>query len=173
MRQGKALNDELRLPWLLSIHEKLKTWENQKLNGVFACSALKCKYRRVLSTGVNYEDALPSSSSTFKSLNLKFILLNCDMDLIRTRLEQRNNHDIIKKETVANIIKTQFETIELPSKLNSIWTSSQDERNFLIKEFDSYFVYVLKCESTNLVCDLVTNIITFLNIKFKEDLSNK
>ena len=71
MRQGKALNDELRLPWLLSIHEKLKTWENQKLNGVFACSALKCKYRRVLSTGLNYEEALPASSSTFKSLNRK------------------------------------------------------------------------------------------------------
>ena len=172
MRQGKALNDDLRLPWLLSIHEKLKSWNDKKQNGVFACSALKLKYRRVLSTGLKYDDALTSVSS-FKSLNLKFIFLNCDMILIRERLEQRNNHDIIKKETVANIIKTQFETIELPSKSDSMWTSSKDERNFLVKEYDLYFTYVLNVDSSSSVNDLAKDIIQFLDLMFKEDCLKK
>jgi carbohydrate kinase (thermoresistant glucokinase family) len=164
MRQGKPLNDDLRLPWLLSIHKKLKSWDDQKLNGVFACSALKQKYRNVLSTGLDFEDV-----STVKSLELKFILLNCDMDLIKARLENRNNHEIIKKETVSNIIKTQFETIELPSKLNSVWTCSQDERNFLVKECDAHFIYILNCDSNSSINAIVINIIQFLNLIFKEN----
>ena len=164
MRQGISLNDELRLPWLLSIHAKLRSWYDQKLNGVFACSSLKQKYRHVLNTGISYSSNESFQDASLINLKIKFILLNCDKELIKFRLEQRNNHDIIKKETVVNIIETQFETIEIPSSmLNCMW-NSDNRKSYLVKEMEAttsffYFVYVLHCEKTNSVNDLIKNII--------------
>lgn len=61
MSNGIPLTDENRLPWLTSLNDHLLSWQNNHLNGVLACSALKVKYRQFLSQNLN---------------DLKFILLN-------------------------------------------------------------------------------------------------
>ena len=90
MRQGKALTDESRLPWLLSIHHYLKSLRQSDQNGVVACSALKQKYRHLLNSGLIYElgDGKIRKTEPLVDLGVLFVLLNCSMDLIEMRLHK-------------------------------------------------------------------------------------
>jgi gluconokinase len=104
MSKGIALNDSQREPWLLNLHEKLKELKLNKTNSILACSALKSKYRRLLNFGLNENDCL----------NLKFILLEIDYDLVEARLNSRN-HEFIKG---SSILKTQFEILEISDDID-------------------------------------------------------
>ena len=61
MSSGIPLTDENRQPWLKSLHDHLLSWQDRQLNGVLACSALKVKYRQLLSQDLK---------------DVKFVLLN-------------------------------------------------------------------------------------------------
>ena len=100
MSKGIPLNDSQREPWLLSLHEKLKELKSIKQNSILACSALKSKYRKMLNFGRNVG---------LDCLNLKFILLEIDYDLVEARLNSRN-HEFVKG---SSILKTQFEILEI------------------------------------------------------------
>ena len=76
MSSGRPLNDEDRLPWLLNLSEQIDKWS---LNGgaVLSCSALKEKYRQILSSKTN---------------TIEWIHLKGPKELIEQRMEARKDH---------------------------------------------------------------------------------
>lgn len=174
MKNGIGLTDKERLPWLLSLHKLLMEWHVSGKNGVLACSALKQKYRHLLSSGLIYsidnteEDKDHESESSYSiHLNLLFILLNCDKSLIEERLLSRHDHDFIKD---LGIINSQFEALEIPPLNDCLWTGStsgKNNKNYLSIEKSYvnntfYYIYVLKCFRESTVTDVVDNILEFL-----------
>eukprot|EP01132_Coremiostelium_polycephalum_P010330 gene10330-12683_t len=104
MRNGIPLTDEDRAPWLETIHSEILKHINNYNNTttsskyqIFACSALKQKYRDTLSNGI------PSD-------NLKFIFLYGDQEVIKERLEKRSGHFFNNQ-----LLKSQIDTLEIPS----------------------------------------------------------
>ncbi len=93
MSRGMPLNDEDRAGWLAAIADKMRDLIAQKQSAVFACSALKQKYR----------DQLQVSDQ------VRFVYLRGSYDLIWSRMQQRANHYM-----KANMLASQFETLEEP-----------------------------------------------------------
>jgi|SRR5437764_11149000 len=95
MQAGHPLNDEDRKAWLHRINELAK--DQVKTGGaIIACSALKEKYREVLSMGI--------------SGSVIWIFLQGSYELIRKRLEARKDHFM-----PASLLASQFEALEVPS----------------------------------------------------------
>jgi len=94
MSSGSPLNDEDRMEWLTILSEKIKEWNDQK-GAVLACSALKERYRKILSKYVN---------------NIKWIFLSGSYDLILDRMNQRADHYM-----PSSLLSSQFEILEIPS----------------------------------------------------------
>jgi gluconokinase len=92
MKKGVALNDSDRIPWLKLLSSKIIDW-NLKGDSVLACSALKEKYRNLLS----------------KNNKVAFIFLDGSYDLIYERLAKRKNHFFRKK-----MLEEQFTILEKP-----------------------------------------------------------
>lgn len=88
MSSGRSLNDDDRKPWL----EKLAQLLSQSSGCVLACSALKEKYRQMLSQG---------------SKQIHWVHLYGDMKLISLRMQSRDNHFMKSK-----MLQSQFETLE-------------------------------------------------------------
>jgi gluconokinase len=95
IRQGIALNDADRAPWLRSLHDAMEGWAAAHKNVVLACSALKRSYRDELGLGGE----------------TKFIYLKGSYDLISRRLQQRHGH--FASET---ILASQFADLEEPDE---------------------------------------------------------
>lgn len=76
MQRGEALTDALRRPWLERVRAILVRAADRNENAVLACSALKQRYRDVLSEG------LPA----------RFVFLTADAGTLRARLQQRTDH---------------------------------------------------------------------------------
>jgi gluconokinase len=93
MSRGIPLNDEDRSGWLAAIADRMLTLMAAGESGVFACSALKQKYR----------DQLQVSDQ------VKFVYLRGDYDLIWSRMQQRPGHYM-----KPNMLASQFETLEEP-----------------------------------------------------------
>jgi gluconokinase len=93
MKNGFPLNDDDRLPWLISLRNIIEQAIEKKENIVISCSALKEAYRKILK--VNDE--------------VRFIYLKGSYDLIRKRMEARENH-FFKPD----MLKSQFDTMEEP-----------------------------------------------------------
>lgn len=93
MSSGIPLNDTDRLPWLKKLSENIREW-NSGNGAVLACSALKESYRNQLS----------------KANKVKWIILNGDYELIRSRMKQRREHYM-----ESGLLRSQFDTLELPS----------------------------------------------------------
>src|SRR2546425_9994041 len=51
IRQGIALNDADRVPWLQAIRDAILKWIAERRNVVLACSALRRSYRKELAVG--------------------------------------------------------------------------------------------------------------------------
>src|SRR5262245_55085967 len=77
MRSGVALTDADREPWLRAIRESIDEKRRAGASHVFACSALKARYREALGAG---------------DPQVKFVYLKGDAGLIRTRLARRAGH---------------------------------------------------------------------------------
>lgn len=92
MKKGQSLNDSDRIPWLKLLSSNIKDW-NSKGDAVLACSALKEKYRLLLS----------------KNNEVTFIFLDGSYDLIYERLSMREKHFFSKK-----MLKKQFLDLEKP-----------------------------------------------------------
>ena len=93
MSRGIPLNDEDRSGWLAAIADRMLTLMAAGESGVFACSALKQKYR----------DQLQVSDQ------VKFVYLRGDYDLIWSRMQQRPGHYM-----KPNMLASQFEALEEP-----------------------------------------------------------
>ncbi len=93
MASGMPLNDNDRHQWLLNLNGVLL--EHQKMGAVLACSALKEKYRDLLSSGLKK--------------SLRFILLEGSFEQLKQRLQARKGHFM-----PAELLTSQLETLEPP-----------------------------------------------------------
>ena len=93
MKSGLELDDADRAPWLAELAQKIRGWSK---NGaaILACSALKEAYRKILSAENNA---------------ITWVVLNGSFDLIKRRLENRENHFFD-----AALLQSQFDVLELP-----------------------------------------------------------
>jgi carbohydrate kinase (thermoresistant glucokinase family) len=98
MTAGIPLTDEDRQSWLNNMNRA--AMEQAKSSGaVFACSALKEKYRTVLSSGI--------------SIPLYWVFLQGSYELIKKRMEERKDHFM-----PPGLLSSQFADLEIPD--NSI-----------------------------------------------------
>ena len=93
MSRGEALTDADRASWFQTLSDHLQVCDRQG-GAVLACSALKEKYRRILSQ--NLEKQI-------------WIVLTGSFDLIYDRIRQRKDHYM-----GASLLKSQFDTLEIP-----------------------------------------------------------
>jgi len=94
MQSGKPLDDNDRQGWLQAINQAAKV-ATQQSGGIFACSALKATYRRLLENGIESP--------------IVWVFLDGDFDLIQQRLAQRKAHFM-----PPGLLKSQFEALERP-----------------------------------------------------------
>ncbi len=93
MSRGIPLNDEDRAGWLAAIADRMRELIAVDQSGVFACSALKEKYRQQLRV----------------SDQVHFVYLRGEYDVIWSRMQQRPGHYMRP-----NMLASQFETLEEP-----------------------------------------------------------
>jgi len=93
MSRGIPLNDDDRWGWLAAIADRMLILIAANQSGVFACSALKEKYRQQLRV----------------SDQVHFVYLRGDYDLIWSRMQQRPGHYM-----KPNMLASQFEALEEP-----------------------------------------------------------
>ena len=93
IRQGIALDDADREPWLRALRQAMEAWAAAEKSVVLACSALKQSYRDEL----------------FIAGQTKFVYLKGSYELIAQRLRQRHGH--FASET---ILASQFAALEEP-----------------------------------------------------------
>ena len=96
MRSGTPLTDEDRAPWMASLHEVIAEWDRRGADAILTCSALKQKYRDVLSGG------LPED-------RVRFVLLQASRETLAKRVEGRKGHFMSPK-----LLDSQLETLEMP-----------------------------------------------------------
>jgi gluconokinase len=77
MRQGIGLTDEERLPWLVRVRQAMLDSVARGQPAVVACSALKRRYRQILTAGI---------------ADARFVHLQADEQLLRDRLRTRRGH---------------------------------------------------------------------------------
>ena len=94
MASGNPLNDEDRKPWLETLAESMKQWEEGG-GAVLACSALKESYRQLLETGSN---------------QVQWVYLSGNFEQIKQRMEARQGHYM-----KAEMLRSQFEALEAPA----------------------------------------------------------
>ena len=112
MSTGVPLDDLDRLGWLQKI--VLKINESNKNNGaIFACSALKEKYREIL-------------SGSYKN-KVEFIFLKIDKSEATKRLKIRKNHFF-----PIGLLDNQFEILENPS--NAIKVNASNDIDLVCEE---------------------------------------
>ncbi|HEY6502340.1 MAG TPA: gluconokinase [Chitinophagaceae bacterium] len=94
MKAGRPLNDTDREDWLATINQLAKN-EAGKNGAIIACSALKERYRTLLSAGI--ED------------KVQWIFLQGDKKVISERMKARKDHFMPE-----SLLQSQFETLEAP-----------------------------------------------------------
>lgn len=94
MRNGIALSDKDRLPWLQKMQDVIKKHLSENTNIVITCSALKESYRQMLL--INPE-------------SVKLVYLKGSFELIHRRLKERLNHFMSEK-----LLESQFDILEEP-----------------------------------------------------------
>ena len=92
IRNGIALNDNDRAPWLRALRQAIDGWSMTGENVVLACSALKQKYRDEL-----------------RAVSVRFVYLKGGRELILKRLSTRHGHFASE-----SILDSQFADLEEP-----------------------------------------------------------
>ena len=107
IRQGIALSDADRAPWLRAIRDAILKWIAERKDVVLACSALKKSYREELVVGPE----------------VKLVYLKGSRDLIYSRLRARHGHFANEK-----LLASQIETLEEPEDAVSVEVGSSPEK---------------------------------------------
>jgi gluconokinase len=95
MRNGEALTDEDRLPWLQAMRSAIEGWIHSGKNVVLACSGLKKAYRDILKVDEQ---------------QVRFAYLKGSQRLFASRLARRKDHFM-----KGNMLASQFATLEEPT----------------------------------------------------------
>lgn len=101
MRQGIALNDADRRPWLEALRDLVRHCLAERVDAVLACSALKESYRRYLRIDPQ----------------VRLFYLKADCRLIKQRLRQRQGHFMHP-----DLLASQFATLEEPR--DAVWVDA-------------------------------------------------
>lgn len=107
IRQGIALDDDDREPWLQRLHDAIKNWIAQGKNVVLACSALKRSYRRELAVGPG----------------VRFVYLKGSADQVAERLRTRHGHFADEK-----ILAGQFADLEEPESAVTVAIAAEPKQ---------------------------------------------
>jgi gluconokinase len=97
MAAGHPLNDEDRQPWLETLNQLMRGWNEAGKGGVLACSALKESYRTTLAGGM-------------AKGSVRFVLLDGAKELIEERLARRRHEYMNPK-----LLESQLATLEPPA----------------------------------------------------------
>jgi carbohydrate kinase (thermoresistant glucokinase family) len=108
MRTGIPLTDDDRAEWLRTLNELAKT-QQEKNGAIIACSALKEKYRKALSSGI--------TAPVF------WVFLKGSYELILERMKKRTNHFMPPA-----MLSSQFETLEIPARAIVIDIADRPEK---------------------------------------------
>lgn len=117
MRQGIALSDEDRIPWLEKIQESLR---KRLLHGetvVLACSSLRKQYREILRG--SDPDYKPGSYSSCK---VKFVLLEGNAEVIAARLQKRASEG--EHFMPLTLLQSQFDLLQADDDSEKIFKIS-------------------------------------------------
>ncbi len=93
MKQGIALSDEDRQPWLEKLRQSIERCLAEQKNAVFACSALKKAYRDRLRV----------------TKEVKFVFLRASRTRVAEQLQRRRGHFM-----PATLLDSQFADLEKP-----------------------------------------------------------
>ena len=96
MRQGQALTDSDRQPWLQRMHAAIVEYISKNQSVVLACSILKADYRATVAAGCE--------------ARLRLVYLKGSLQLFRRRLAHRVGHFMPQK-----LLASQFAILEEPA----------------------------------------------------------
>ena len=94
MSNGQSLNDKDRLPWLNILANNISNWSSNK-GAILACSALKEKYRTLLSSKCQSK--------------IYWVYLKGTLEQIKDRMDKRKGHYMSSA-----LLKSQFADLEIP-----------------------------------------------------------
>ena len=139
MSTGNPLDDSDRIPWLRRVAEASRDAAvfSPSHVAVLACSALKRKYRGLLSEAVNGEGEeeegtviASSSAAAVPSVAIDFVLLRAPREELRARLERRQEK-VKRSSGAAEEIAGHFLP---PSLLDSQLESWEDSEEVMVVE---------------------------------------
>jgi gluconokinase len=104
MSRGEPLTDDDRMPWLKTIAAEIEGFRSSGRSAVFACSALRHRYREILTGG--HED-------------VRVVYLKGSRELIGERMEQRRDHYM-----PPSLLPSQFAALEEPDAAEGVLTVS-------------------------------------------------
>ena len=104
MRQGLPLTDAMRAPWLARVRGVIEDAVHDRTGAVIACSALKARYRTLLSDGLS---------------SVRFVFLNASRELLLERLTNRRGHFASPK-----LLDSQIDALEPPADALTLDASS-------------------------------------------------
>jgi gluconokinase len=107
MRDGIALDDEDRWPWLQILAAEIDRWLAEGRDVVLACSALKRAYRDLLAHG---------------RPTVRFVYLKGETALLQTRLDERRDHYM-----PPTLLASQLAALEEPDDALAIDVSGAPE----------------------------------------------
>jgi gluconokinase len=118
MNLGIPLTDEDRKDWLLQMNRAAR--EHAKQGAVLACSALKEKYRTILSSGI--------------TIPLHWVLLQGSFEVIKKRMDERKDHFM-----PASLLSSQFDALEIPANCitNDISNNPDEIVEMIISRIES------------------------------------
>ena len=106
MASGVPLDDADRAPWLQAIAARIDLWLREQQRGVITCSALRRRYREVISGG---------------RPQVRLVYLKGDLAIIAGRLAARRGHFM-----PASLLDSQLEALEEPTPAEQAITVSID-----------------------------------------------
>lgn len=117
MRQGIPLEDDDRLPWLIALNQLARNAIMER-GCIIACSALKHRYREILSEGI--------------AIHTQWYWLDGSRELIRARMKNRQHFMPIA------LLDSQIHALEMPSEGRrlDIRTKPQTIANIIYKDME-------------------------------------
>jgi gluconokinase len=108
MRNGIALTDEDRWPWLDRLNGTLREIDQRGGSALLACSALKQRYRDRLAQGLS---------------DVRWVHLTGTFELIKQRIDARKGHYM-----TAKLLESQFSALEAPTEAIVIDVAAEPEQ---------------------------------------------
>ncbi|MGC2794693.1 MAG: gluconokinase [Candidatus Sulfotelmatobacter sp.] len=109
MAAGIPLTDADRTPWLEALHERMLQYKQKGENAIFACSALKQRYRALLADG-------------FSPAEIHFVYLHAPATVIRERMKSRR-HSFMNPD----LLDSQLAELEVPNDAWSVGVAGTPE----------------------------------------------